>query len=709
MRMQRAEGIWLVVVFGGVVLGCGSAVSQAEVKAMALPPHPRLLLNGDGIAELKERIRRYDWVEAQWEALKKRADGVLNEPVNLPPRGGNWWHYYACPKHGASLRTGRQIGEWQWEHICPVDNERLPSDPTKPERDYDGVVISGIHQRYANAVRDLGIVYRVTGDRRYADKARAILLAYAERYLSYPLHDIRGRAQIGGGRVGPQTLDEAVWLVPMAQGADLIWETLSDTERQTLAHKLFLPAAKEVILPHRMGVHNIQCWKNSAVGLVGFLLGDERLIYEAIDNPERGYWTQMRKGVSPDGVWWEGAWGYHFYTLAALWPLTEAARNCGINLYGDELKRMFDAPFKFMMPNWRLPAFNDSTEVALLTEIGFARFGITQPIYELAYARYREPMYATLLARGDRRSDFALWFGVGALPPPQPLQWRSANYPASGYAVLAKGEGEQATWLCLKYGPHGGGHGHPDKLNFVLYARGQVLALDPGITRYGVPLHSGWFKTTLAHNTLIVDETNQKPAEGKCVAFGNEQGVDFVIADAGNIYDGVQFRRAIALLDENSIVVVDRIRCDSERLLDVALHLRGQWAQAPKGDRWTPPDKDGYRYLTDASVLRVDSAVTVTLRVRDEWQIAVTLLADAPIDLVTALGIGNHADDRVPMLMARRRADEMTLIWGISLNGQPLKVAWQHLPHAVAVQVTLPDGKQRALVADMEQGSMRVR
>ncbi len=52
----------------------------------------------------------------------------------------------------------------------------------------------------------------------------------------------------------------------------------------------------------------------------------------------------MRKGVSPDGVWWEGAWGYHFYTLSALWSLTEAARNCGINLYSDELKRMFDAP-----------------------------------------------------------------------------------------------------------------------------------------------------------------------------------------------------------------------------------------------------------------------------------------------------------------------------------------------------------------------------
>lgn len=668
---------------------------------MELPQHPRLLFNREGIAQLKERINRYDWAKAQWDTLKKRADAVLKEQINLPPRGGNWWHYYACPKHGASLRTGKQIGEWQWEHICPVDGEVLRSDPTKPERDYDGVVIMGVHGRYANLVRDLGIVYQITGDRRYAQKAREILLAYAERYLSYPLHTTRGEPKIGGGRVGPQTLDESTWLIPMAQGADLIWETLTEDERETLAQKLFLPAAKEVILPHKIGVHNIQCWKNSAVGLVGFLLGDEQLIKEAIDNPDRGYWTQMRKDVSPDGVWWEGAWGYHFYTLSALWHLTEAARNCGINLYGEELKRMFDAPFKFMMPNWRLPAFNDSTEVTLLAEIGFARFGITQPIYELAYARYREPIYAALLSKGERRSDFALWFGVGELPEPKPLKWQSANYPESGYAILARGEGEGATWLCLKYGPHGGGHGHPDKLNFVLYARGQVLALDPGITRYGVPIHGGWYRTTLAHNTLVVDEISQKPAEGKCLAFGSERGIDFVVADAGGIYDGVQFVRAIALLNSDSVVIIDHVRCDKERLLDIALHMRGQWAEPTSGEAWALPNKDGYRYLRDAVVRRIDGAAEIGVNAQKDRKIAVTLVGSQPFELITAFGIGpGGTEDRVPMLIARQRAQVAMLACGLSLNGKAIEMSFlpvqdgegRATKDAVALRVKLHDG-----------------
>jgi len=707
MRMKGRNLLTILMAVLCAIVGKG-------VMGMELPEHPRLLFSRKGIDDLKERIARYDWAKAQWEVLKRRADAALKEPINLPPRGGNWWHYYACPKHGASLRTGKQIGEWQWEHICPVDNEVIQSDPTKPERDYDGVVIMGVHSRFANLVRDLGIVYQVTGDRRYAEKAKAILLAYADRYLSYPLHDIRGKPSVGGGRVGPQTLDESTWLIPIAQGADLIWETLTDAERETLAQKLFLPAAKEVILPHKMGVHNIQCWKNSAVGLVGFLLGDKQLIWEAVENPERGYWTQMRKGVSPDGVWWEGAWGYHFYTLSALWHLTEAARNCGINLYGDELKRMFDAPFKFMMPNWRLPAFNDSTEVALLTEIGFARFGITQPIYELAYARYREPLYAALLSRGERRNDFALWFGVGELPQPQPIRWQSANYPASGYAILARGEGEQATWLCLKYGPHGGGHGHPDKLNFVLYARGQVLALDPGITRYGVPIHRGWYKTTLAHNTLVVDEANQKPAEGKCLAFGDEGGVEFVVAEAGDIYDGVRFVRSIALLDGNVVVVIDQVRCGGERLLDVALHLRGQWVNLPDGSKWAPPNKDGYRYLREATVRRLERKAVIQVRPKEGWQIATALLTDAPADLITAFGIGNHAEDLVPMLVVRRRASALTLVWGIGLDGQPIALSWRPVraepPDAIvaAVEVRLPNGKVYTFVANPDRATAQV-
>jgi hypothetical protein len=555
----------------------------------------------------------------------------------------------------------------------------------------------------------LGLAYQITGDRRYAEKAREILLAYAEKYDDYPLHTIRGEAKIGGGRVGPQTLDEATWLIPFCQGADLVWETLSEADRKAIAEGVLQRAAREVILPHRMGVHNIQCWKNSAVGLVGFLLGDEELIHEALFNPDRGYERQMKEGVMPDGVWWEGAWGYHFYTLSALWSLTEAARNCGLNLYGEELKRMYDAPLTFAMPNLHLPAFNDSGEVNVRGRVAD---------YELAYARYREPRYVTLLRTSDRRNDFALWFGVGELPEAPPVRWTSANHPRSGYAILARGAGEQATWLCLKYGPHGGGHGHPDKLNFILYARGQVIAPDPGTARYGVPIQGGWYRTTLAHNTLIVDETSQRPAEGRCLAFGRAKEVDFVMAEAGDIYDGVRFVRTVALLNESLLLFVDQIRCDRERWLDVAYHQRGVWEHLPGGEAWTPPRKLGYAYLRDTSVRRTDAGLSLTTRVRDDWRVAFALAGGEPLEVITATGVGAHVEDRVPMVLLRRRARETAFAWCVDLDGRAVQVRWlpvrsaegRPLPaaHAAAVQVQRGPGEAWILLANPDALAVRV-
>ena len=79
-----------------------------------------------------------------------------------------------------------------------------------------------------------------------------------------------------------------------------------------------------------MGIHNIQCWKNSAVGLAGFATGNQELIREAIDDPDRGFRAQIARGVTDDGLWFEGSLGYHRYTMDALWPLAEAARHAGI-------------------------------------------------------------------------------------------------------------------------------------------------------------------------------------------------------------------------------------------------------------------------------------------------------------------------------------------------------------------------------------------
>jgi hypothetical protein len=664
--------------------------------APAQPPsesrHPCLLLNAEGVTQLKQRIATAPWASDSWKKLKSAADRALGRPLDLPPRGGNWSHNYVCPTHGSRLTQGQQIGPWQWEHLCPIGDHVLRGDPSKASLDFDGNAIASIHSRYAQQVIDDGLLYQVTGEARYARKAREILLAYAEQYLGYPLHDNQGKKG-RGGRIASQSLTEATWLIDMVQGTDLIWNTLTDADRQTIVDKLLRPALDQVILPRRLGIHNIQCRQNSAIGLVGFLLGDKKLIATAVDDPVMGFRQQLENGVRADGMWLEGSSGYHFFTIAGLWPLAEAARNCGLDLYAPKFQSMFDGPLALAMPNFVLPNFNDSGTVSLEDQAD---------AYELAFARFANPAYVLLLTGSERGGRLALLFGVPTLPAHvASTTLASRNSPASGYAILQRGEDKDPTWLCLKYGPHGGGHGHPDKNTFVLFARGQILAPDAGTHAYGSALHRDWDKTTLAHNTLVVDQTSQAQATGKCLAFGSDHDIDYSVTDAGPIYPGVSFTRTAALVTPQIILFVDQVQADAPHTYDLAYHQRGRWTDGPTSAAalwraWSPPAAPGYSRLTQ-TITRADGTNGQTLRtsVNDQWQPAIILAPGEATQVITGYGILKTTEDRVPVLLQRRRAQNTAFVWAISLEGaavtlkvtQVSNAAGQALPVAEAALV----------------------
>ena len=660
-----------------------------DVRAIELPAHPRLLLNADGVTQLKSRVAELDWAKRWWRDQLREVDAGLAQPIELPPRGGNWYHWYVCPDDGTPLKIGHQLDTWQWEHTCSLCGKTWSGGtPDNPSRDFDGCQIREAHFDYANAVRGCGLAWQVTGDKRYLDRSRQILLAYAGKYLDYPLHKNHGGSGIGGGRVASQTLTEASWLVPIVQGADLVWADLSETDRETIANGLFLPAARDVILPHRLGIHNIQCWKNSAVGLVGFLLGDEKLIWEAIDEPQRGYRAQMEQGVTPDGSWYEGAWGYHFYTLRGTWPLTEAARNCGVDLYGLPIQAMFDAPIRLMSPTGVLPAFNDSSQVSVSGQAW---------LYELAYARFQNPSYLPLLA-GHTRGEMAVLYGARELSRAVdlPMQ-RSADYRDAGYAILTRSRGREATWLCLDYGPHGGGHGHPDKLGFVLFARGAELAVDPGTARYGTPLQRSWFRTTIAHNTLTVGESSQKSATGHRLAFGSDSGTDYLIADAGDATGGHSFTRGVALLDDDTVVIVDVVDGAESTTLDVAYHQRGAWGDLPAGAAWRPPEKPGYLHLAKATTRTTRDLARLPLAHPAAPKCEIVVAGGPALEIITATGIGRGLGDPVPTVIFRRVAVRSVLVWAISLDGRLEEITAKEEGDEVVVAIRDAGGTRRVL------------
>lgn len=603
-------------------------------------PVPCLLFTSKQLPALRARVAPDGVAHRWWQSLQKKADEWLERKPEYPPRGAQWWHWYSCKTCGVGLKTASPTS-----HVCPQCKTEYSGWP------YDDVVLSRDHDELANSVRDLGIVYQVTGDRRYAEKAHEILHGYAERYLNYPLHNIHGKPNKGGGRVHPQTLDEAIWLISMAQGFDAIKDILSAAEIEFLAGKMLVPAA-EMIKDHQWGIHNICCWHASAYGLVGITLGDQQLLGAAINGP-MGFRAQVDKGVTVDGPWYEGAWGYHFYTMSALEPLAIAANNLGINVHSQRYKGMYDAPLKFLAPSYQLPAFHDSGRV------GFSPRGASAR-YETAYSWWNDPLHGWVAAGGNRQNMYAALWGSDEIDAGR-VEFKSGAYDAAGVVVmrsqspLVPAGDIPGNFIALDYGEHGGGHGHPDKLNIVIWGRGELLAEDPGCIAYGNPAHQGWYRQTLSHNTLVVDGVSQREATGKLLAFASAGNATLCSVTAGTIYSGVEAGRVLALVDD---MILDMLwaRSDKEHQYEWCFHSRGVLALDAAGEAAEAPEGDGYKWVPAWRRRGHDGAW------RAEWQHNDVVLRlwqrSAAGELWDGVGMGNPPTVKPPLVFNRVRAPE---------------------------------------------------
>jgi hypothetical protein len=583
------------------------------------------------LREATRKAERLPWARATLNALTTASERALRAPIEIPERGGQWEHWYVCKKDGAKLQTVSPT-----EHRCPLDGSVYTGDP------YDAVVITRIHSTFSRMARDLGLVSWLTGRADFARHTAQILLRYADRYRSYPRHDIRGFDRVGGGKVTAQSLDEAVWLVDVTWAYALVRHILSAKERARIETHLLLAAA-DIIREHHLGVHNIQCWKNTAVGLVGLITQTHPLVREALADPARGFQTQIAQGITDDGLWFEGSLGYHYYTMQAIWPLVEAARCAGINLYTDRYKSLYDAPLALALPNGDPPGFNDGSG---------ANVSVLAPLYELAYARWNEPVYGHVASSTPRSSLHALLFGADTVPSGRLVPERSIVMRSAGFAVLRSGEHA----IAVRFGKHGGSHGHLDKLNIVTYGAGELFGLDPGSISYGAALYREWYRTTIAHNTVSVDQQLQAPADGILETWEEGHDTSRLVAVADKVYRGVLLRREILLRRDEAI---DRFECvsEDEHVYDWAFHAAGAVTTSlDRSPRRGPLGTDnGYQHIADVSEARSDSDLWVRWETTDA-RLTIHFRGALGTRLIVGLGPGKHPKERVPVLILRRVA-----------------------------------------------------
>jgi hypothetical protein len=667
---------------------------SAEEARVIFPQHPRLAYTAKEISAWRADVSR----TAELIQVRDTAEKILARGLVIPKKEGDWIFYYACPKDGSMLNAKSDK-----EHVCPrcgaiYTDERVQA-----------AYRTLLNNRLDSDLYKIALAFALTDDTKYAIPVRDSLLELARLYPTFQRHDRWGRKgpfAVVGGRRYAQHLDEAYSAIELAKAYDLIASSDSISPEQHVTIEDFLKSIVKEIQKYEFfvdpqGINNHISWFNAAYANVGIATGDPSLLQEAISG-KFGLLHQLEKSVTSDGLWYEGTLAYHFYALSAIEELLRAAARAGFDFSSNErLKSMYLGPIKMAYPDGSVPAFHDSDPLNLRNWTSFYKFALDY-FHDPAFAQYANP--------------------VGNAPV---REQKSAVLPGIGLAILRSGSERDAVCAMMDYGIHGGSHGHPDKLNIVVYALGKELVPDIGRISYSVPEYETWARTTAAHNTVVIDRSNQAPCEGSLLFFRDTGSYSAALCAASNAYKNALLKRMLILTDG---LLVDIYTVDSENdsIIDWFLHIRGKSATLSRSDGTIlshtailqnfAGSNNGYQHLTDVVCWETTASAVIRMVQADGKIIGIHALQSPQSQIFTGYGIGYTLEERIPFIMRRvasRRGCFIT-VYDLSGTGEAvssiriLPVSGQRNVLPMDRQFTLSithNGKEIAYRIDLRDGA----
>jgi hypothetical protein len=165
------------------------------------------------------------------------------------------------------------------------------------------------------------------------------------------------------------------------------------------------------------------------------------------------------------------------------------------------------------------------------------------------------------------------------------------RFERGGYYILTGG-GPAKAKIVFDCGPLGFGaiaaHGHADSLSFILDAYNRSFFIDPGTYTYiAADLFRNYFRSTAAHNTVVIDSKNQSEIAGpflwatKANSFVQEWQDNDAFAKVIGWHDGyrrlsdpVTHRRGIEFDKNNAVMVIrDFIESRTSHTVEQFFHL----------------------------------------------------------------------------------------------------------------------------------------
>ncbi|MBY6211353.1 heparinase II/III family protein [Microbulbifer agarilyticus] len=467
------------------------------------------------------------------------------------------------------------------------------------------------HKKNYQLMYNAGVLFQITQDPKYAERVRDMLLTYAELYPTLPLHPKRRPGADNPGKLFWQSLNEAVWLVYTIQAYDLIRPALNRSEAEKIEQGALRPVVKflSVDSPATFNkVHNHGTWLTAGVGMAGYVLDEPEWVEQALLDLDKsgkgGFLRQLNTLFSPDGYYNEGPY-YQRYALMPFVTFAKAIENNeperGIFEYRDGIvMKAIDTTIQLSYNGLFFP-LNDAIKSKGIDTSELV-LGVT-----IAHGESANPQLLDIAAQQNQ----VLLTGDGlkvaqALDAgkQQPYQFKSTAFRDGkdgdeGALVVMRQQANGDQALVFKPAAQGLGHGHFDKLSWQFYDRGAEIVTDYGAARFlnveaknggrYLPENETWAKQTVAHNTVVLDETshfnnnlqfaNQHHPTLKF--FHADDQVKISAAEIDSAYPGVTLTRTLALvnnLDDQSSYAIDLFEVTSGKAhqIDLPVHYSGQ-------------------------------------------------------------------------------------------------------------------------------------
>jgi hypothetical protein len=487
------------------------------------------------------------------------------------------------------------------------------------------------HKQNFLILQQSGILYQILQDDKYAIYVRDVLLAYAKMYPTLGLHP--QQRSYAPGKLFWQALNDANWLVYVSQAYDCVYDFLTKKERDQMEQDLFKPFADflSVGSPQFFNrVHNHSTWGNVAVGMIGLVMNDDKLVNRALfglkddtikpgqkDNDggfikkfgqKTGFFANVEEPFSPDGYYTEGP----YYLRYAMYPFlifAEALENKKPDLKIWEYKNRVLLQSVYALLNLtnsegKFFPLNDSQkgmsiysrELVSAVDIAYTYGGKDNSLLSIAQKQGR-------VSLDNSGMDVALAIHNNLETPflKKSIQLSDgSDGKQGGVAILRNQNKDNELTLVMKYSAQGLSHGHYDKLSFSLYNKGIEVIQDYGSSRFVnieqkkgggyLKENDSWAKQSIAHNTIVQNERShfngdfetgsQFHSENYLFDVSNPK-VQITSAIENNAYPGTSIHRTMVLIDEENyenplVLDIIQLNSNSDYQYDLPFYYLGQ-------------------------------------------------------------------------------------------------------------------------------------